>query len=727
MTTNLEADPEQAMLNSTLLLNIINQLPYAVFWKDLKGIFLGCNIKFARDGGFKSSAEVIGKTDEIMPWSNYARKYQEDDERVIQGTSLLDYEERHITANGKSAIVLVSKVPLYDAAGNVAGILGIFTDITVRKEIEGHLVEAKEAAEKANQAKLDFVQNMRHDILTPVVGMIGCAHLLKSKADTPILHDYAGKLITAGEAFLELVSNIMEKVQLATGKIILKKVPFLLLEQLQAIVTIHQTNAVAKSLAFSLDYDPNLPDTIISDPDCIQRITLELITNAFKYTEQGFVRISVALLEKLSHPILKLQVADSGIGIPEDKHEEIFNKFVRLVPAVAGVYQGMGLGLANIKQLLENLCGKITVESQLGQGSVFTCFIPVALKTAEPASVAKSKNANFEALLLDNSKSAVSKKLLVQERITPFVQQLQPEDKPTETSFPLLAVAEVGESYSISSSVVDNTVAVKTITPERSSQCRILLVEDEPISAQIASQFLSNLACTVDWVEKGETALICFERTIYDLIFTDISLPDISGYSLVKKIRNTERFQLKPIPIIALTAHGDESSKRKCLSIGISAVLVKPLLKTTAKEVLKAFIPQWKPIDLPKQSFENTLISNHTDKVIDFNQILALYNGDINFIKNALPLVVESLVSDLAQLEKACQGCNWSEISVIIHRLQGITCYFGLYDLEQACKQVAVLLQTSPESVQGEGYFLLNTEIERIKHSYREWLNTQHA
>lgn len=685
----MKLTPKNSQSNSEIyFLSIIEQVPHNIFWKNVDGLFLGCNKAFAKDAGFNTSSEVVGKTDKHMPWCAYADQYIADDKRVMQsGIPLLEQEERHLKPNGEIAIVLVSKAPLFDSNKQVIGILGIFTDITARKQMEECLREAREMAERANQAKIDFVQSMRHDIRTPIIGIMGCSEVLRADANTPLQEEYTRKLVEASKAAFEILNRMMDGVQQATGLAPTVQQRFDLLPQLQAVVDMHQLTALQKGLALSLDYDPVLPAKLIGDPDRIQRIALELTTNAFKYTEKGFVRLSVSLLKQDGRLMLKLQVADSGIGIPADKHEEIFGKFKQLAPTrfPHSMYKGMGLGLSNVKQLLEELAGKVEVESTLGVGSVFTCFIPVSL-------VIKRE----EQLQTLNDQAPTS-------NVETTLTHLYTHNIPIK---PVVTIAE------------------------KDSRCRVLVVEDDALSAQIASRFLTSLSCAVDNAANAKAALACFNKQSYDLIFMDIGLPDKDGYRLTQEIQKTKKFKARPVPIVALTAHGDEESKRKCLAIGMSAALIKPLLKTTAQEMLRVFVPQWERVstisNIVNGGYKHMFQAESlVGEVIDFKKALLLHEQDTTFLKNALHVIIDCFAGDLKQVNKACQARKWGTVGSIVQKLQGVTQYFGMVRLEQVCIRITKVLQEHPSLITQEGCALLSNEMGRVKDCYQKWLQGQ--
>jgi len=273
---------------------------------------------------------------------------------------------------------------------------------------------------------------------------------------------------------------------------------------------------------------------------------------------------------------------------------------------------------------------------------------------------------------------------------------------------------------------------LKKIRPQsvdNSSLVRVLVIEDHNLSAYIAERFLTDLGCQVDCVPDGKAALKHFRKgqASYDLVFMDVSLPDIDGYALAEQIKKTSAFQnspeKEPIHIVALTARGGEENKKRCLSVGMSAVIVKPLLRTTAREILKEYVPKW--VSLHPNHKAQSLQSIHWDiegDPINFDYALTIHDGDINFIKGALQLVLDNLFVELKYLESECVAQHWDASRVIIHKLQGGTRYFGLVRLDQVCERFTKILHQNPIDYWREIYNVLVSEVEKVRCVYEEWL-----
>ncbi|MBP6104724.1 MAG: PAS domain-containing protein [Gammaproteobacteria bacterium] len=360
--------------------NVINNVPHFIFWKNTDSIFLGCNIAFAKAAGFQSPDDVIGKTDHEMPWCDNADQYLEDDKRIMELVDAkLDYEEEQRQADGGTKTMLVSKVPMLGAdKKTIIGVLGVYTDITQRKKIEQALLEAKQQAEEANNAKTRFLEEMRHDIRTPLSGIVGIAELLNTISDKDKAQEYTKWLLASSQELMEFLNNVLDSVNSSSGHIPISIQGFNLCETIERVVKLHQAKAFEKGLALNFYVDPNIPTFLMGDPMRIYRIVLELLSNALKFTEKGSVDVRVLLGEKTEgNSVVRLEIHDTGPGIPKDRQVDLFTRFNRLTPSYKGLYQGSGLGLSIAKTFAEDLEGTLHVESDGKTGSQFICLFPL--------------------------------------------------------------------------------------------------------------------------------------------------------------------------------------------------------------------------------------------------------------------------------------------------------------------------------------------------------------
>lgn len=366
--------------------NVIARLPGHVYWKDTNNIFLGCNDLQALSAGLQSRKEIAGKTDYDMPWKDQADKLHAIDEEVRKTGIEHSIEETSKLANGREAIFLSKKTPLFDQHGDTIGILGISFDITKQKKIEKELIQARENAEFADQVKTDFINNMEHDIRTPFNGLLGIAKILIQKESDPEKKELLYSMANCANELLDYFNGILNFSKIEAKSIPLLSKTFNLETTIYRIITMEIPPAKLKNLNLSVEYHKDLPKIVISDPYRIQRIFINLISNAIKFTKKGFIKVSIQPTEKkykARHVIVKFAVEDSGIGIPEDKKDLIYESFTRADPSNKGLYKGQGLGLRIVKQFVDELDGDIHLQSELGKGSTFTLFLPLKIPLSD--------------------------------------------------------------------------------------------------------------------------------------------------------------------------------------------------------------------------------------------------------------------------------------------------------------------------------------------------------
>lgn len=365
---------QQFWLESDFILELLKQIPAYIFWKDKDSVYLGCNNAFAHSLGLSSPEEIIGKTDYDLPVKKVeSDAFRQDDQQVMASKKpKLNIEEYQTFIDGRKVVLLTNKVPLLDKNGDVIGILGIYHDITERKKREKELQDAKEKAEVANKTKTEFLEYMRHDIRTPLTGIIGFAGSIKNEAMDPKIKEYARNIAASGEALTDLLNAILEEIKVSSGEIPGLKKKFSLQKKLNEIILLNQSGALHKKIELLIDYDSAIPEYLIGDSARISRVVLELVTNALNFTHAGYVKLSTQLArDDEESVIIKIIVKDTGIGIAPEKQQDIYLRFKRLNPSYEGIYKGYGLGLSVVKQFVDDLNGEIYVESDIGVGTKF--------------------------------------------------------------------------------------------------------------------------------------------------------------------------------------------------------------------------------------------------------------------------------------------------------------------------------------------------------------------
>jgi len=380
-------DPNTSLI---ALSNIVKHMPGHLYWKDQHGVYKGCNDRQAKSLGMKDASEVIGKTDFELPWPKCsAKQFWENDQALMQNKHAIAVEELAIV-DGKQTPVLSHKTPLINQeTGEIEGTLGISIDISKQKQAESQLLREKKKVEQSDQLKTAFIENMEHDIRTPISGIFGLVDILLEKEEDGQKKEMLSLLRGASKELLDYCNSLLDftKVEIAARPVIEK--PIDLRKLLAGIFALEIPLAKQKHISLNYHIDKSLPAIILSDDFRLKRILLNLIGNALKFTQIGSVNVDIQPTHKISQQqfVLSISIQDTGIGIPDDKQNLIYQKYVKVTPSNKGLYKGTGLGLSIVKQFVGELEGEIQLESELGKGTIFTILLPVKQSLAsEPPS-----------------------------------------------------------------------------------------------------------------------------------------------------------------------------------------------------------------------------------------------------------------------------------------------------------------------------------------------------
>ena len=347
---------------------ILDNIPVYLFVKDPNDEFryLYWNQSFVKHSGIPAS-QVIGKTDfEIFPNPADAAHFQRDDLELLKRGELPPIEEEYYVVTGQKRIVNTVKMLVPVEERKLPLLMGISWDITERKVIETELLEAKVKAEQSDQLKTAFLANMSHEIRTPLNAIVGFAKILPEITDEMERASIINIIDTNSDQLLMLINDILDLSKIEAGTIEFVDIPANLTDLCQNIYcTLIEKTAPGVQLVFEGAFD-NL--VTLCDPGRLSQVIVNLITNAIKFTKEGFIRYGYRLREDR----VEFYVADTGLGIPEDKLSTIFTRFTKLNSFIAGT----GLGLAICRMIVERQHGKIWAESKLGEGSIFRFNFP---------------------------------------------------------------------------------------------------------------------------------------------------------------------------------------------------------------------------------------------------------------------------------------------------------------------------------------------------------------
>lgn len=655
MERMIRSAEKETKLAALQLDRILAHLPSNVYWVDKNSANLGCNDNLAKILGFNSREEVRGLTyydmAKIRNWPKEQAKLWRSNDLEVMKTGKPNENINFLTkSNGEIIYQTTTRVPFRNEHGKIVGVIGISTDITDRVKKENELVEAREKAEIANQAKSDFLATVSHELRTPLNGIIGMTELLSrhklSKDQRLLVED----ITNSGKTLLSLINSILDLSKLEAGELEIINTPFDLVNIIDSVITQVSTQANQKNITLSAKIDGDVPTLLLGDSQRLYQILLNILGNAVKFTDHGKADLTVKFLEKSNRKYtLSFVIKDTGIGIPSDQIDVIFDRFRQLDSSYSKLHSGTGLGLAIVKQLVELMKGEIFVDSKYNKGTTFTVNLTF---TAQPqlnkSNLWASKYAQVKILIVDDDLSVGTKILqLIHTSSVSLVSSSSAFDTlenaakrnqhfqvillsnqsnfynkgnlvklkeafPTLYNPMLLLYSDKNQKLENNDSSIYDFIHIAGYDNKFIGQLascwdkyqaslnhasrlfadispKILLVEDNLINQRVVLHFLKDLGCKTDIADNGILALKLFKKNTYDLILMDIGLPDMDGFVVTQKIRELEKSD-HHTPVIALTAYASENDREKCLRAGIDNVLTKPITSIGLTHMLSAWL-----------------------------------------------------------------------------------------------------------------------------------------
>ena len=509
-----------------------------------------------------------------------------------------------------------------------------FSDISERKQLERSLREARVAAEAANQAKSAFLATMSHEIRTPLNGILGNLELLAHTPLTELQQDRLQTVTRSSHTLLDIINDVLDFSKIESEQMHLEHIHFDLIDLVEQALAIFVPIAADKGLNLYYRVAPQLPRCHLGDPTRVRQIVVNLLSNAIKFTARGKVSVTLDIgpAGEDGKTVLILRVADTGPGIAAERRHQLFRPFEQGDASVARQYGGTGLGLALCRRLTQLMDGVIEMESELGQGTVFTVRLPLQSVGGALALPGVSVGSTDG---MDGSVREIGVLCASTEWRTQLFAQLQawglkgrllqgPEewcgnrgplllfgahrswstaadDVLTEDGLQIIDGREDGprmpvrqgnrilvSCYSLEGlqralllaggadlprpalcTHVHGDAQVATLT----DTARVLVVEDHPVNRELIGDQLDLLGYDACLAANAGEALQLYAADQYDIVLTDLSMQGVDGYMLARMLRE----QGARLPIVAVTAHASPQDHQRCLAAGIDDVLLKPM------------------------------------------------------------------------------------------------------------------------------------------------------
>lgn len=608
---------------------------------------------------------------------------------------------------------------------------------------------ARDEAQNANRIKSVFLANMSHEIRTPINGIKGFINLMARADLSPSQRRYADIILKSTNDLTSIIEEILDFAKLESGKLQIVENNFDLHEIIEQTRDILFINVINKKIDLILIIYSDTPRLVSGDKLRLRQVLLNIIGNAVKFTDKGEVVVRVQIEDESDAQVnILITVEDSGIGISDDDQKELFKAFSQVDAASNRRYSGTGLGLVISKNLVNLMGGDISLESQPGQGSKFSIHLPFPVLVKhdpQPAlenpghhaliyasrsiclqeiqSLFDRAGVSTQANIIDMEKPIAmimqdikqnlefSDLVVIDFRHCPFeLHELYDQNIPATLrviimhyDLSLIADRQVIERFEFISLITTSSELNKLIfypelnetqpepavpqpLDEKSKQ--ILLVDDNEINLALGCELIQLWGHYVDTARHAEEALQCFRSKEYDLIILDIQMPQIDGIDLMKMMREE-----KPdagSPIVALTANIMHGEGKRLIDQGFDFSLDKPIDEDKLKTILQGNLVK------PESVYEadNT---DAGDNSVDVEGSLSLCADNASLLNQIFEILLREIPGYRNQLNGAQEQSDNSRIALIIHKIQGVTCYVSLPVIREQALEIQRVLSKNPD------------------------------
>ncbi|TFW31036.1 response regulator [Massilia horti] len=650
-------------------------------------------------------------------------------------------------------------------------------DISERVAAEAALRAAGERLAQASRVKGEFLANMSHEIRTPMNAILGLARLLEESGLPRRESGYVARMKTAARSLLAMLNDVLDFSRVEAGQLTLEHTCFRLEDVLHNIAVLTASNAWDKGVEPVFAIAPGVPPQLVGDPTRLEQVLLNLVGNAIKFTEQGEVVLSVRA-QPLAHGQVELAFAvrDTGVGIPSDQQQRMFEAFTQGDSSTSRKYGGAGLGLAIARRLVEMMGGSLEVSSAPGRGSQFSFSIvldSVPLEQALPASgltvlVADDNDSACAALAeacagfgwqVDRAGSGSEALALLRgERRydLAFIDSAMPDlDGVTVLSYAradqaidmprcalLAADPERERLTALAPDLHLDAILGKPVTPgallqaifhlrgeqpraaqpavkplaRRLAGISVLLVEDNLINQEVANYILIHAGAAVDIAANGQAALsMLAEGERYDAVLMDLQMPVMSGFDAAAAIRAMGLFDL---PIVAMTANASDEDRQRTLAAGMNAHLAKPLDVDELVDTLARLCALPSPACAPQTALADPAPASIPG--IDLKATLPRFGGSFASFAALLKRLESSQGGTLDEVRAMLRRSDRQGAAQLVHRLRGVAANLGATDVAALALELEQALRSADDAALAVRLARLDSALQVVLDAARE-------
>ena len=620
------------------------------------------------------------------------------------------------------------------------------------RNIELDITRSK--AISANKAKSEFLANMSHEIRTPLSGIIGFTELLQGTDLSEQQNDYTLTIKKSANNLLEIINDILDLSKIESGKTEINTSEFKLIDIIEDIINLLTPTAYEKNIELLYYIDSNIPEIIRADPFRIHQIVTNLLGNAIKFTENGYVYLHIETdTLKNEDFCIKFTVADTGIGMDQPDKEKLFQAFTQADATITRRFGGTGLGLVISRKLTHLMNGEIGFDSTPGEGSTFWFTIPVTAVRQQPDSV----NSNFgsyrigfftthaivkqiyKALLeswqctfVELSLEDLTKKQTIYKSLDAIIfylgrkdfsnQKLMSSLQHIEFNCPGLLIASTRSPEKLSqlkqgyfndalfssekTGLLKQSLAglldknSRDIEPENNTEtsttkdnwCKlnILIVDDNEINLRLAEIILKKNNARVTTARSGEQAIDYASQTSFNIIFMDLHMPGIDGYETSRRIRQTDAN--RGSVIIALTANAMPKDADMIKSSGMNDILIKPV----SDKIMHNIIHKWVYNDISNNT-DKQQVENNDKQIFSLEQARKFTGNNEGLALELLSMLRTELDEYTKDIMAAMHNNDLDTLKSVVHKLHGASRCCGTHNLKESCQKFENLINNKSE------------------------------